>query len=94
MGVRCRRRQHKALGIGLRHDKDVDHAHFVAVTPRDFGDANAAAWAAGQASTIGEAALTALEHTRRTPSVRPTFTLPPSAVESAVLVRATTYATN
>src|SRR5207248_1915446 len=34
--------QHKALGMELRDDAEADHAHFVAVTRQQLGDAAAA----------------------------------------------------
>ena len=56
--------QHKVLGIELRDDEEVDHAHFVAVTHQHLGDAFATAWAAGQASTVDEAVVRGLGGTR------------------------------
>jgi predicted ATPase/transcriptional regulator with XRE-family HTH domain len=59
--------QHKVLGMELRHDKDGDHAHFVAVTREHLGDAFAPAWSAGRESTLDEAISRGLEATRGLP---------------------------
>ena len=67
--------QHKALRIELRDDAEVDHAHFVAVTHQHLGDDFAAAWAAGQASTVDAAVIRGLRGTRGLPSARVPLTL-------------------
>jgi hypothetical protein len=56
--------QHKVLGVDLRPDAEADHAHFVAVTQQQFGEAYAAAWSAGQAASVDEAVSRALDGTQ------------------------------
>jgi hypothetical protein len=61
--------QHALLGIELRHDEQVDHAHLVTVSRDHLGDAFAIAWSAGQSSTVDEAVALALEITRPSSSL-------------------------
>jgi hypothetical protein len=56
--------QHKALGIQLRNDEQIDHAHFVVVTREQMGKALAGAWSAGQGASLEESVARALEDTR------------------------------
>jgi predicted ATPase/transcriptional regulator with XRE-family HTH domain len=63
--------QHAVLGITLRHDEQADHTHFVAVTRRRLGDTFARAWSDGQASSVDEAIVRALESTRLLPTAIP-----------------------
>jgi non-specific serine/threonine protein kinase len=56
--------QHRALGIALRHDEEIDHEHLLSVTQRALGADFAEAFAAGRASASDEAVARALEETR------------------------------
>lgn len=60
--------QRKVLGIEPRQDDEADHAHFVAVTQQQVGEAYAAAWEVGQAAAVDEAVSRALGDTRCTPA--------------------------
>ena len=44
--------QHKVLGVGLRHDEEIDHVRFVGLTQLHLGADFATAWSAGQTSTL------------------------------------------
>src|SRR5262249_51860370 len=56
--------QHEVLGIGLRHDEEIDHAQLVTATRQRLGDAFERAWLAGRAATPEEAATRAMDDTR------------------------------
>ena len=56
--------QHEALGIELRHDEEIDHAHLLAATRQRLGDAFEPAWLAGRSATPDEAIARAVEDTR------------------------------
>ena len=56
--------QHAFLGIALRHDEQVDHAEQVSAARERLGEAFDTAWSAGQASTVNEAVVAALEFTQ------------------------------
>ena len=53
--------QRTLIGLGLRRDLETDHAHLLAVTRQHLGEAFGGAWSGGQASTVDEAAIRALE---------------------------------
>jgi predicted ATPase/DNA-binding XRE family transcriptional regulator len=55
--------QRTAVGIGLRHDEQIDHAHQVTVVREHLGDATSAAWAAGRVASVDEAVRHALAAT-------------------------------
>ena len=59
--------QHKVLGIEPRQTAEADHAHFVAVTQQQLGEAYAAAWSAGQAAAVDETVSGALHDTQSLP---------------------------
>ncbi len=54
--------QHAALGVGLRHDEEIDHAQLLGLTRDHLGEAFATAWAAGQAASLDEAVSRAAGH--------------------------------
>jgi len=47
--------QHEILGVRLRHDEQIDHAHQLSVARRQLGPAFEDAWSAGRVSTVDEA---------------------------------------
>ena len=56
--------QHEMLGVRLRHDEQIDHAHQLSVAQRELGAMFEVAWTAGRSATIEEAVSRALEATR------------------------------
>jgi non-specific serine/threonine protein kinase len=63
--------QHDVLGIALRHDEEVDHLYLVTVARQRLGEAFTTAWLAGQAATVDEAVIRALDGTVRFSSTGP-----------------------
>jgi predicted ATPase/transcriptional regulator with XRE-family HTH domain len=57
--------QRNIMGLTLLNDVETDHEHLIALTRQNLGAAFGTAWSDGQASTVDEAVVSALEGTRR-----------------------------
>ena len=61
--------QHRYLTIELRHDEQVDHADVLSAIQDRLPEAFDSAWSTGQAATVNEAVVAALEFTRAIPEL-------------------------